>query len=113
MNLDNFIVRLRRRLVETCAKREAWEMLAPEALSELSHGFAGLPAELDPEGEEAKRFDLLVLDLHSAKLRAEPDFVPLCEQVMALAALLEEPDQEKGVAAGGRSYGGSPLGGEV
>jgi len=37
MNLDNFVVRAHRRIVEKYAKREAWTVLSPEALSELSH----------------------------------------------------------------------------
>ena len=37
----------------------------PEALAELAHEVAGLPTELDPESEEAKRFDLLLLNLSS------------------------------------------------
>ena len=32
-------------------------MLSPDALFELSHQVAGLPSELDPESEEAKRFE--------------------------------------------------------
>jgi type I restriction enzyme, R subunit len=64
MNLDNFVVRPHRRLVEQYAKPEAWVVLANEALAELSHEIAGLPSEPDPENEEAKRFDLLALRLH-------------------------------------------------
>src|SRR5690606_37298385 len=63
MNLDNFIVRPHRRLVEKYSKPEAWVKLASEAIAELSHEVAGLPAELDPENEEVKRFDLLALRL--------------------------------------------------
>ncbi|MFZ5855082.1 MAG: DEAD/DEAH box helicase family protein [Chloroflexota bacterium] len=90
MNLDNFVVRPRRRIVEKYAKPEAWAVLPPEALSELSHDVAGLPSELDPEGEEAKRFDLLVLNLQLAMLRAEPGFARLRDRVKELAGLLEE-----------------------
>ncbi len=90
MNLDNFVVRPRRRLVEKYAKPEAWAVLSPEALSDLSHQVAGLPSELDPENEEAKRFDLLVLNLQLAMLRSEPGFGRLRDQVKALAGLLEE-----------------------
>jgi type I restriction enzyme R subunit len=90
MNLDNFVVRPRRRIVEKYAKPEAWVVLSPEALSELSHEVAGLPSEIDPEGEEAKRFDLLVLNLQLAMLRSEPGFVRLRDQVKELAGLLEE-----------------------
>jgi type I restriction enzyme R subunit len=92
MNLDNFIIRPQRRLIEKYAKPEAWSMLTPEALSELSHEVAGLPSELDPEGEEAKRFDLLILNLQLAILRSEPSFVRLREQVKELAGLLEEKE---------------------
>jgi type I restriction enzyme R subunit len=90
MNLDNFVVRPRRRTIEKYAKPEAWAVLSPEALSELSHQVAGLPSELDPESEEAKRFDLLVLNLQLAMLRSEPGFLRLREQVKELAGLLEE-----------------------
>jgi type I restriction enzyme R subunit len=90
MNVDNFVVRPRRRIVEKYAKSEAWTVLSPEALSELSHQVAGLPSELDPENEEAKRFDLLVLNLQLAMLRSEPGFSRLRDQVKELAGLLEE-----------------------
>ncbi|MBS0182660.1 MAG: DEAD/DEAH box helicase family protein [Nitrospira sp.] len=90
MNLDNFVVRPHRRLVEKYAKPEAWVVLANEALAELSHEIAGLPSELDPENEEAKRFDLLALSLQLALLRAEPGFARLRDRVREIAALLEE-----------------------
>ncbi|ACV34218.1 DEAD/DEAH box helicase family protein [Accumulibacter sp.] len=90
MNLDNFVVRPKRRIVERYATPEAWATLSPESLSELSREVAGLPSALDPEGEEAKRFDLLVLKLQLAMLRCEPGFVRLREQVKELAGLLEE-----------------------
>jgi type I restriction enzyme R subunit len=90
MNLDNFVVRPRRRIVEYYAKPEAWTVLSPDALSELSHQVAGLPSELIPESEEAKRFDLLVLNLQLAMLRSEPGFARLRDRVKVLAGLLEE-----------------------
>ena len=48
MNLDNFVVRPQRRLVEKYAKPESWVSLPADALAELSHEVAGLPSELDP-----------------------------------------------------------------
>jgi len=90
MNLDNFVVRPRRRLVEKYSRPEAWIKLSSEDLSELSHEVAGLPSELQPEAEEAKRFDLLVLNLQLALLRAEPAFERLSNQVRDIAGLLEE-----------------------
>jgi type I restriction enzyme R subunit len=90
MNLDNFLVRPQRRLVERYAKAEAWHSLARASIVELAQGVAGLPAELDPESEEAKRFDLLILNLQLGLLRSAPGFERLRDQVKAIAALLEE-----------------------
>ncbi len=90
MKLDNFVVRPHRRLVEKYAQQEAWQSLAADAMADLSHEVAGLPTELDPENEEAKRFDLLALHLQLARLRAEPGFERMRERVKEIAALLEE-----------------------
>ncbi len=90
MNVDNFVVRPKRRLVEKYTRREAWLSLGPEDRAELANEVAGLPAELDAEDEEAKRFDLLLLNLQLALLRAEPAFKRLSQQVKQLAGLLEE-----------------------
>ena len=90
MNLENFVVRPKRRLVEKYTKREAWVALTDGEVSELAQEIAGLPSELDPEPEEAKRFDLLILNLQLALLRSEPSFERLRDQVKAIAGLLEE-----------------------
>jgi type I restriction enzyme R subunit len=90
MNLDNFVVRPRRRLVEKYANISAWGKVGPEDISELSREVAGLPAELESENEEAKRFDLLTLSLQLALLSAEPGFERLREKVVQIASLLEE-----------------------
>ena len=90
MNLDNFIVRPQRRLVERYAAADAWTTLTSEALGELAHQVAGLPSEIETDDEEAKRFDLLMLNLQLAQLRSEPGFARLRDQVKAIAGLLEE-----------------------
>ncbi|MFZ5491926.1 MAG: DEAD/DEAH box helicase family protein [Pseudomonadota bacterium] len=90
MNLDNFVVRPHRRLVEQYAGLEAWDELAPDARSGLSREVAGLPSALTAEPEEAKRFDLLILYLQLALLRAEPGFERLRKRVVEIAGLLEE-----------------------
>jgi type I restriction enzyme R subunit len=90
MNVDNFVVRPKRRLVQKYAKAAAWRVLPPEALDELSEDVAGLPSELDPENEEAKRFDLLILRLQLARLRGDRGFERMRDQVKAIAGLLEE-----------------------
>jgi type I restriction enzyme R subunit len=90
MRLTNFLVRPQRRLVERYAKAEAWTTLSRDAMGELARGVAGLPAELDAEAEEAKRFDLVILNLQLGLLRSAPGFERLRDQVKAIAGLLEE-----------------------
>jgi type I restriction enzyme R subunit len=90
MNLDNFVVRPKRRLVEKFAKPEAWSHLSKDDRLELSEEVAGLPAELDPENEEGKRFDLLILRSQLCRLRSEPGFERLRDRVKEIAGLLSE-----------------------
>ena len=45
MNLNNFVVRPKRRVVEKYARLESWVLLPAESLHELSHEVAGLPSE--------------------------------------------------------------------
>ncbi len=92
MNPDNFVVRPHRRLVEKYAEPEAWVALAKEAITDISREVAGLPTQLDPENEEAKRFDLLALNLQLSLLRADTRFAGLCDRVRKIAGLLEEKD---------------------
>ena len=89
MNHENFVVRPHRRLVEKYAKPEAWTELPPKAMAELSDEIAGLPAEIDQENEEAKRFDLLVLSLQLALLRSASCFVRLRDRLKQIASFLE------------------------
>jgi type I restriction enzyme R subunit len=92
MNLDNFVVRSQRQVVEKYAKAEAWQTLGGDQFDELSHRVAGLPSELSDEDEEAKRFDMLVLRAQLAILQARPDFAGLRQKIQAIASALE--DQE-------------------
>jgi type I restriction enzyme R subunit len=92
MNLDNFVVRPHRRLVEKFAKRDAWDKLSLEEIHGLSENVAGLPTQLDPENEDAKRFDLLLLKIQLTRLGAEPGFPRLRDKVIELASLLEEKE---------------------
>lgn len=90
MNLDNFVVRAKRRSVEKFAKKEAWDKLTAEDRRELTQEIACLPTQMERESEEAKRFDLLLLKLQLALLGREPSFERLREQVVKIASLLEE-----------------------
>ena len=90
MNLDNFVVRTKRRTVEKFAKKEAWEELCAEDRQVLAQELASLPTQMERESEEAKRFDLLVLNLQLALLGKEPAYERLRDQVIKIAGLLEE-----------------------
>lgn len=90
MNLENFIVRPRRHLVEKWGRRNEWANLSPSRVAELAEEVAGLPSGLPAESEEARRFDLLILNLQLASLSADPRFERLREQLAAIAELLEE-----------------------
>lgn len=90
MNVDNFVIRPRRMLVEKYAKEEAWQDLGEEQFAELSRNVAGLPSELLGEDEEAKRFDLILLRLQLAVLNAGPGFEKLRDLVRSLMGVLLE-----------------------
>ena len=90
MNLDNFVVRPHRRLIEKYRDAKAWKQLDAGAFDELYRHVAGLPNELPSEDEEAKRFDLLMLNTQLAVLKAEPWFARLMKQAVSLMGALEE-----------------------
>jgi len=90
MNVDNFVVRPHRQVVEKFREPAVWEELSPDEFEELEFVLAGLPNELDPEDETAKRFDLVLLKLELAVLTKDLSFVKLREQVQEIASRLEE-----------------------
>lgn len=74
MNLDNFIVRPNRKLVEKYQKEEIWQSLTDEHLGELVSQISRLPCEAEPiasdeqEDELALRFDQLILTIQLSLL---------------------------------------------
>ena len=90
MNLDNFIVRPKRRYVEKFQKRDAWEYLDIEARLELTEHIAGLPSALKDDELEAKQFDYLVLLAQLALLRSDATFAKYQERIQKIASSLEE-----------------------
>jgi type I restriction enzyme R subunit len=90
MSLESFVVRPKRRFVERYREAAAWTALSKNDRQDLAAEVAGLPSSLDPEEEEAKRFDLLMLGLQLAVLRHDPSLQRLSEQVRAICGLLEE-----------------------
>jgi type I restriction enzyme R subunit len=90
-NVDNFLVRPHRRLVEQYRESGAWKELDLERATELAGAVADLPSAVRDDDEEAKRFDLIVLRLQLSRLRAEPGQERLRRQVQEIAGgLLEQ-----------------------
>lgn len=99
MNLDNFIVRPKRRYVEKFQKRDAWEDLDIEARLELTEHIAGLPSALKDDELEAKQFDYLVLLAQLALLRSDATFAKYQERTRRIASSLEDLGNVPMVAA--------------
>lgn len=90
MNLDNFVVRPKRKYVEKYAKENTWEQLKIEDIEAMKQHVSSLPTEIESDAEEAKRFDLLMLRTQLAVLQNGSDLSRLSEQIRKIASLLEE-----------------------
>ncbi|RWP41742.1 DEAD/DEAH box helicase family protein [Mesorhizobium sp.] len=89
LNLENFIVRQRRRAVEKYQKPEAWIAIDDEKRKELVDEVAPLPSAKQFGTEEAKRFDLLMFSLQLALLKGSKRFNTLKKQLLEIASALE------------------------
>jgi type I restriction enzyme R subunit len=98
MNMDNFVVRPHRQLVEKFAAAGAWESISDDDAIDLVDEVASLPTELDAEPEEARRFDVTMLNLQLAVVRTDAVFTKLRDQVKTIARLLEDYPTIPGVA---------------
>lgn len=90
MNVSNFIVRPKRKLVEKYADGKAWDTLGLEERNELVGDVAGLPSELVDDDQDAKQFDLLMLRLQLGLLRHEKSFTRWSKDVREIANALNE-----------------------
>jgi len=76
--VENFIVVPRRQLVGAVSQNlKRGKKLTQDRLLDLSKQVRRFAAQLDPEDEEAKRFDVLMLTLQLAVLRSERSFSKL------------------------------------
>ena len=90
MNLDNFIVRPKRRVVEPFQGRGRWDDISSQDYADLYNEIAPLPTQMEPEHPTAKFFDLLILRIQIGNLRTDPAVASLIENVREIAAKLEE-----------------------
>ena len=90
MNRNNFLVRHHLRLVEKYSEPEAWTdangVMGDKAA--LMRDLAALPDQMDPEQEDSKRFDLMVMNCQLGVLNAEP-WESSRQRIVAIAGLLE------------------------
>ena len=89
MNPDNFLVRPHLELVERFSSRSAWDTASLTDLAALNDRIAKLPDQLDPEHEDAKRFDVVVLNAQLRLLTHEP-FERQRKRIIEVASALED-----------------------
>ena len=89
MNGNNFLVRPHLELVERFRTTDGWANVTIGDLASLGDRVAKLPTELEPEPEDAKRFDVIMLGAELAVVRGEP-FERQRQVVIKVAAALEE-----------------------
>ncbi len=99
MNVDNFIVRPKRRHVETFRSRERWEDLSAQDYAALHNEVAVLPTQQEPEHPTAKFFDLLILRIQLGILQSDPATPGLIQKVREIASHLEELERIPAVKA--------------
>jgi type I restriction enzyme R subunit len=90
MNVDNFIVRPKRKLVEAFQSRTSWGDLSIEDYGDLHNEIALLPSQQEPEHPSAKFFDLLMLRIQLGILESDPSTSALIRKVKEIASDLEE-----------------------
>ncbi|MDB4818480.1 DEAD/DEAH box helicase family protein [Acidimicrobiales bacterium] len=88
MNRGNFLVRPHLQLVEKYSQTDAWTDVIAD-LGALAESIAPLPSQMQSEPEDAKRFDMMVLNAELAMLKHEP-VDRYRNRIMAIAELLED-----------------------
>ncbi len=89
MNPDNFLVRPHLELVERFRSRSSWDTASLTDLAALNDRIAKLPDQLEPEHEDAKRFDVVVLKAQLRLLSHEP-FERQRRWIIEVASALED-----------------------
>ena len=89
MPQQNFLVRPHLELVERFGQRDAWHDVSVGDLAALADRVAGLPSKVEPEHEDTKRFDVLMLNTQLAVLKGEPHERER-RQIMQISGLLED-----------------------
>ena len=89
MNPNNFLVRPHLELVERFSSLAAWDAVSLEDLAALNDRVAKLPDQLRADDEDAKRFDVVMLNAELSLLRREP-FERQRRRIIGVASALED-----------------------
>lgn len=89
MNLENFMVRHKRRAVERFQQKDSWATLDLEAQMTLIDEVAGLPSAYQDDPLPAKQFDLLLLNAQLLLLEGDVGFEKLRTRMVQVASALE------------------------
>ncbi|SHE29528.1 type I restriction enzyme, R subunit [Litoreibacter ascidiaceicola] len=89
MNLENFLVRSKRRSVEKFQKPESWDAIDLDARITLNEEIAGLPTSFEDDPLPAKQFDLLILNAQLLLLQGDAEFSALQRRIIKFASALE------------------------
>jgi type I restriction enzyme R subunit len=98
MNEGNFLVRPHLQLVEQFRSTDAWTTVSVGDLASLAERVAKLPTQLEPEHEDAKRFDVLMLNTQLGVLRGQP-YDRQRRTIIQIASLLEDQQTIPAIAA--------------
>lgn len=99
MNLDNFLVRAKRKQVETFQQRDAWAEIGQNEREVLIGEIASLPSAFEDTDIAAKQFDYIVLKGQLALLQNANSLALCQEKVVRLASKLEQLSNVPMVAA--------------
>lgn len=98
MNEGNFLVRPHLALVERFRSADAWTTVSVGDLASLAERVARLPTQLEPEHEDSKRFDVLMLNTQLGVLRGQT-YDRQRRTVVQIAGLLEDQQTIPAIAA--------------
>ena len=98
MNIDNYSIRKHRENVEFFNDRANWVQLTDAQINIINERLSGLPSR-DDDNEDARRFDLLILNLQVALLQHHRTFERYQFAVKEIARNLEEKSAIPQVAA--------------
>ncbi len=99
LNEERYIVRNSWRTVKEFKDRKRWENLDKGDINDIKTHLSKLPSYKDDEDELAKRFDLLVLNLHLALLSGNNSQEQYVQRIFDIGSQLEQKRNIPAVAA--------------